>query len=236
MRKLLRTVWRLTAAAVLVFLALAVVQSMLRFPWAFDRRRVVLPLAVGFGSGLLFFLLVSRFLVLYVFGHELTHWLAAKLFLRRTGAFQVRGARGSVAIDRPNIWIVLAPYFIPVYSLILLGAYGVTDFFWRAQPHWLVPAVVAGVGVTYAFHVRLTAFALRRQQSDLQAHGRMLSLALIVLCNFLLIFFFCMISTWQWRAPATLLTGQIRSNAELVVTGARMTGDWLAGMAEAARR
>jgi len=224
MNKLLRNACRLLMSALLLLVTLAVVQALIRFPWEFDRRRLVMPLAAGFGAGLLFFILVSRLLVLYVFGHELTHWLAAKLFMRKTGPFRVGRARGSVAIERPNIWIVLAPYFIPVYALMVLGAYGITDFCWPARPDWLVPATAAAVGVAYAFHLRLTVFALSREQSDLGNHGRMLSFAVIVLGNVLLLYLSCMAATRQWHAPAVLAWGNLQRNLRWCLSGLSAAG------------
>lgn len=169
-----------------------------------------MPLGLGFGVGLLFFSLISRFLVLYVFGHELTHFLMAKIFRRETGRFRLGTASGSIAIERPNIWITLAPYFIPVYTLLWIGCYGMTSFLWHEPAAWLPQVFAAGVGVTYAFHVRLTLYALARQQSDLRYYGRAVSLGFIAFCNILLLYIGAIGATGNWQYSIKAIERSIR--------------------------
>ena len=117
LRKLGAALLRFAGACVLFFFTVALasalpalVHSSLRETWtggtlliSFTAGFVVLGLGPGAGLSVR----------LYVFGHELTHWLTARLFRRRTGAFHVGGDRGYVMVERPNVWITLAPYFVP---------------------------------------------------------------------------------------------------------------------------
>ncbi len=190
LRLLAKTLLRCVLIAVLLYLSVGMLLSMVAMgmPQSMARQATWVPVTVGFLGGLVLFVAGCRFFVLYVFGHELTHWLAAKLFGRRTGRFRVGKSGGSVAVERPNVWIVLAPYFVPVYTVIWVGLYGITCFFWRAPSPFVVQAFYGGVGVTYAFHIVLTVHSLSREQTDLRAYGRPLSMSLIFFCNILIVF------------------------------------------------
>jgi len=174
-----------------------------------DLGNAVLPITAGFAACLGLCACGFRFLRLYVFGHELTHWVAAKLFLRETGGLRLARASGSVGVERPNIWIVLAPYFIPVYTLAWIGFWGVFRFFNRAPGLAAAHTFHAGLGFTYAFHIVLTTQALLRQQEDLRRYGRIFSLAVILCCNLALLFAALLIAGRQWRAGIGLLQGYL---------------------------
>jgi hypothetical protein len=191
-----------------------------RLPWPLDRKNVVAPLVAGFAGGMVFFTLVNRMQVLYVYGHELTHWLAAKLFRRRTGRFSVRQTGGHVQVERPNIWIVLAPYFIPLYAVLWTGIYGVVLMCWKTPPGWLSPVFNVGLGITYAFHVRMTFYALNRAQSDLAMHGGFLSLSLILFCNVGLVMLCLVAATGQWTRGVRLLGQNLTSQGSFLLRAA----------------
>jgi hypothetical protein len=216
MKRFFTAIVRLVLTGFCLWLALVVIRALVQLPVNLDRRRVVLPLGLGFGAGLGFFLLISRMIFLYVVGHELTHWLMAKVFRRRTGKLRVGLGNGSVAIERPNIWITLAPYFIPVYALMGVGVYGLVDMFWRTEPAWMRSLLIALIGAAYAFHVVLTISALRRAQSDVRMHGRPLSLSLILLCNLVVILLALMVATGQWGEACRLVTGVVRDDAAML--------------------
>jgi len=209
---------------VLLYLTGALLWAVADLPVALDRNAAFLPLVLGFTGGVLFFSFFSRPLMVYVFGHELTHWLAAKVFLRRTGAFHAGAAGGSVAVERPNIWIALAPYFFPVYTVIWIGLYGAYCFWRRAAgpAEWAVRTAYAGVGATYAFHVVLTAYALLRGQRDLRLYGRVLSLSFIFFCNVLLVFLGLVLVSRQYAAAVALVWDRLGREWAAVRDGARL--------------
>ncbi|MDT8391968.1 MAG: hypothetical protein RRC34_15820 [Lentisphaeria bacterium] len=198
LRRFLLHVCRFSAACGLLFLTLVFVSALIRLPLNFDSQRVVLPLVGGFAGGLIFVVFISRLPVLYVFGHELTHWVAAKCFLRETGAMKISGGSGHVHVERPNVWIVLAPYFIPLYSLAWTGFYGLTRMIWRQPRPGVVIAFNIGLGVTCAYHGAMTVYALSRAQSDLKMHGIFFSLSLILCCNTGLLLFCLIVASGQW--------------------------------------
>ena len=60
------------------------------------------------------FLLLPKPMLVYVFGHELTHALWTWLFGGRVKRFKATSNGGHVVISKTNFLIVLAPYFFPL--------------------------------------------------------------------------------------------------------------------------
>ena len=76
---------------------------------------------------------LPRPLLIYVFGHELTHALWVWLMGGRVSQFRVGRDGGHIVTDRTNFWIALAPYFFPLYSILAIAVYGgLQPFFQRA--------------------------------------------------------------------------------------------------------
>jgi hypothetical protein len=121
----------------------------------------------------------------YVFGHELTHALWVLLMGGRVSRFRVGRDGGHIVTNRTNFWIALAPYFFPIYTILIIGAYGVLSFFYPMQPHgrWLY----AAIGVTWAFHLTFTCWMVTKNQTDLSDHGTFFSLVVIYLMNVVLL-------------------------------------------------
>jgi len=101
---------------------------------------------------------LPRPLLIYVFGHELTHALWVWMMGGRVSAFHVSRAGGHIISDKQNFWIALAPYFFPLYSIAVIAAYGAGMLFWNLEPYhrWLY----ALIGVTWAFHVSFTLWMI----------------------------------------------------------------------------
>ncbi len=125
---------------------------------------------------------------LYIFGHELIHWFTAKLFRLRTGRIRLRRNQGSVEIDHPNVWVILAPYFVPFYALLFLGMLGQLYWFVPQPPPWVGWLAAILIGLSYGYHIALTWRALRMGQEDLRIHGVLFSLSLIAMMNLLLLY------------------------------------------------
>ncbi|MEK7858716.1 MAG: hypothetical protein AAB320_06195 [Elusimicrobiota bacterium] len=124
---------------------------------------------------------------LYVFGHELTHALAAWSIGAKVHAFHVGEEGGHVDLSHSNAFIALAPYCAPIYTLLVVVGYRLLLWLrpgWAGQTGFLVL-----MGLTLAFHFLLTFECLwDRKQPDLAAGGGVIfSLALIVLANGLVV-------------------------------------------------
>src|SRR5438067_6525549 len=84
---------------------------------------------------LIAFVGLPRPIVIYVFGHELTHALWVLVMGGRVSRFRVGRDGGHVVTDRNNFWIALAPYFFPLYSILAIATYGVFSLFLSVQPY-----------------------------------------------------------------------------------------------------
>ena len=128
---------------------------------------------------------LPRPVLVYVFGHELTHALWVWLMGGRVSRFRVGAQGGHIVTSRTNFWIALAPYFCPIYSIVAIGAYGAASLFVSVQPYGRL--LYAAIGVTWAFHVTFTCWMVSRKQTDLTEHGTLFSLVVIYLMNLLLL-------------------------------------------------
>lgn len=124
---------------------------------------------------------------LYVFGHELTHALAAWSIGAKVLGFKVGDDGGHVDLSHSNTFVALAPYCVPIYTLLVVAGYRVLL--------WLKPGAggrelfLAALGATIAFHLLKTGEVLwDRKQPDLAAAGgAVFSLSLIALANGLVV-------------------------------------------------
>lgn len=206
-----------------VYLAAVVVGwALVSLPLYVDSRTMLWPALAGFVIAELFLLSGIRLIRLYVVGHELTHWVAAKLFRRRTGRFQAGASSGSVEVENPNVFIVLAPYIIPAYTLALVGVYGVVRMGVDPVPDWGVALFCAGLGATYAFHLTLTLLALQRGQEDLRLCGPVFSVGLILLGNVVLVFLAMVVADQLWTLAFHVLAQRAVDVAYLLADGARL--------------
>jgi len=137
----------------------------------------------GFLAYLVVHFLFRKPILTYVVGHELTHALFAVLFGGSVKSFQASERGGQVTITKSNVLITLAPYFFPLYTYLVLGAYYVAR---AAQATLLLPWLVLLAGGTFAFHLVLTVVFLLDDQKDIQEHGAFFSYPLILLFNIIL--------------------------------------------------
>jgi hypothetical protein len=142
---------------------------------------VWVPFLAGAACWLVIFLLLPKPMWLYVFGHELTHALWAWLFGGRVKKMKVTSAGGHVVVSKTNFLIVLAPYFFPLYAVLVILAFAVGHWIWdwRGYFVWFHLAI----GAAYAFHVTLTWQALKTRQTDITSQGYLFSAVIIFLGN-----------------------------------------------------
>jgi hypothetical protein len=163
------------------------------------RAPAAAPFAAGFSLALAFWLF-SRYLVeggpgawlsaaasrVYVFGHELTHALAAWSIGGKVHSFHVGEEGGHVDVSETNAFVALAPYCVPIYTLGVVAG-------WRAALHFHPSAPESAflvlTGLTLSFHVFKTFECLwdRRQPDLAAAGGAVFSLSWIALANGLVI-------------------------------------------------
>ena len=132
-------------------------------------------------------------IVMYVFGHELTHVVWVWLMGGKVREFRIGRDGGHIVSDTTNFWIALAPYFCPIYSVVVFGLYGGIGLFMDVEPYhrWLF----ALIGLTWMFHLTFTLWMLWNGQTDLIEHGTFFSMMVIYLMNFLVLSFMLILAS-----------------------------------------
>ncbi len=141
-------------------------------------------LAGGAVVYLIFHFLVRKPERLYVWGHELTHLLVAKLFLRQVHGFHITSRTGGkVVIDRTNVAIDLAPYAVPLYSLAAI----VPAMLFRGQYVHAREIYLAAGGFLLTMHLVFSLEGFLQGQPDLRRSGRLFSGGVVALSLLLLL-------------------------------------------------
>lgn len=109
--------------------------------------------------------------------HELTHILVGLLFLIRPLSIRVTATKGGeVVLTGSNIWITLAPYFLPTVSFLIL------PFAWLAS-NAAERVMLAVLGASVVYHLLSTWSEVGVVQSDFRRAGIVQSLWLIPVAN-----------------------------------------------------
>ncbi len=136
---------------------------------------------------------------LYVLGHELTHAFFVILHGGRIHDFHVTAEGGHVVTDKNNVLISLSPYFVPFWSLVAVGAFGLAGLAVDLESvrHWVVGRLAFDLrpeallffflGYTWGLHLTFTLWMVMRDQPDLKQNGTFFSLVFIFFVNLLLI-------------------------------------------------
>ncbi len=144
----------------------------------------------------------------YVFAHEMTHAIWGVAAGGRVKGLKVRDSGGAVLLTKSNFLVALAPYFFPLYSVIVLIAYGVVSAFYEIgvyQPFWM-----GMLGLTWAFHITFTLRTLKQHQSDIASQGRLFSYTLIYIVNtFIVIIMLIAMGTPTFRFFLTYFTNEL---------------------------
>ena len=121
--------------------------------------RIELLFIIGFVLYLVIHLVLYKPVFMHVMSHELTHVLWAALFGGKAKKLEVSNQGGRVLISKTNFLISLAPYFFPLYTVILSLIYLIAD-------EKFLPYIALFVGMSLAFHTALTLYSLKTNQSD----------------------------------------------------------------------
>jgi hypothetical protein len=155
------------------------------------------------------------FMLPYIFGHEVTHALCVKLFGGNVAnRFHVSLEGGHVLTDRVNTWIVLSPYFFPIYAVLVGTLYGVlllsgklldTISHSSVQRSSLYESIIHFqwlflllIGFALAFHLIFTFLLVTRSQPDLHYGGTFFSLMMIYMINLLLVTVLLLTTSSHW--------------------------------------
>ena len=142
---------------------------------------VWVPLLAGAVCWVVIYALLPKPMWIYVFGHELTHMIWTWIFGGRVKKFKATSDGGHVVASKTNFVIVLAPYFFPLYAVLVVAVFAIGHLIlgWKNYLVWFHLIV----GAAYAFHVTLTWHVLKTRQSDITSQGYLFSAVIIFLGN-----------------------------------------------------
>ncbi len=146
-----------------------------------DADTMWVPFLAGAGCWVVIYVLLPSPMWVYVFGHELTHALWTWLLGGRVNKFRATANGGHVVVSKSNFLIALAPYFFPLYAVMVVAFFAVGHRVWQWKNYLVWFHLL--VGAAYAFHVTLTARILRTRQSDITQEGYLFSAVVIFLGN-----------------------------------------------------
>jgi len=135
----------------------------------------------GAGCWLVIYRLLPKPMWFYVLGHELTHALWVWAMGGRVRKFRASSSGGHVVVTKSNFIIALAPYFFPLYAILVVAAFAAGQRFWNWRPYVVWFHLM--LGAAYGFHVTLTWHILKSDQSDISDQGYFFSTVIIFLGN-----------------------------------------------------
>jgi hypothetical protein len=166
----------------------------------------------GAACWLVIYLLLPKPMWVYVFGHELTHALWTWLLGGKVKKFRASANGGHVIVTKNNFLIALAPYFFPLYAVLVVLLFEIGNRVWNWKPYLVWFHLL--LGVSYGFHVTLTWHILKSSQSDITEQGYLFSAVVIFLGNTAVLLVAIPILTSQ-LAPWTGLHWWMRDTAEV---------------------
>ncbi len=163
---------------------------------------VWVPLGAGAACWVVVFVLLPKPMWIYVVGHELTHVVWSWLFGGKLKKFKATSQGGEVVITKSNFLVALAPYFFPLYAVLVVLIFLVGHLIW-GWARW-TPGFHLLLGAAYAFHITLTWEILQTRQSDITGQGYLFSGVIIFLGNMLVLLVSIPLLTGQGRLLTVL--------------------------------
>jgi len=135
----------------------------------------------GAACWVVIYLLLPKPMWIYVFGHELTHALWTWVLGGSVKKFKASANGGHVVVTKSNFAVALAPYFFPLYAILVVAVFlaGHWIWNWRGCEVWFHLLL----GAAYAFHITLTWHILKNSQTDITEQGYLFSAVTIFLGN-----------------------------------------------------
>jgi hypothetical protein len=139
------------------------------------------PFLSGAACWVVVYLLLPKPMWVYVLGHELTHALWTWLLGGKVRGFKASATGGHVVVNKSHFVIALAPYFFPLYAVLVVLGFLAGHWLWRWQDYLVWFHLL--LGAAYAFHVTLNWHILKHRQSDISDQGYLFSAVIIFLGN-----------------------------------------------------
>ncbi len=136
---------------------------------------------LGVGAYILAHLFFYQPTTIYVFGHELTHAFCTWIFGGRVKSFHATFRGGRITTTKSNLFINLAPYFFPIYTVFLSCGYFAVSLFFDLSKY--LHHFIFLIGLSWSFHIVLTIHFMRMGQPDVLKAGTLFSISLIYILN-----------------------------------------------------
>ena len=137
----------------------------------------------GIASYIAIHLLFFKPTFIYVLGHEAVHAVTSWVMGGKINSFKVSKEGGSVSTTKTNTVIELSPYFVPIYSIILMLVYFVIAYSYNING----AAFVYLIGFTLTLHVVMTIEVMKTRQPDLMESGYLFSIVVVYVLNIVII-------------------------------------------------
>jgi len=130
-------------------------------------------------AGMFLWLVLGRFLrFFHVFEHEVTHLVTGLFFFIQPRRLIASESGGRMEMYGNNFIVSLAPYFLPLISLVMMALMPLLD-----STVNVYACAVLGLATGYHVITNMQEFSL--QQPDIQSHGRVFSTLICLLGNVL---------------------------------------------------
>lgn len=115
---------------------------------------------------------------MYLWAHEFTHLIAAKIFFREVHGFHITSrSGGKVVMDRTNVAIDLAPYAVPLYNAAAL----LPAALFRGKYEHVDTIYLCAASFLFTMHLGFSAEGFFQGQPDVRRSGRIFSGAVVLL-------------------------------------------------------
>ena len=153
--------------------------------------RLTFPFLFGAAIYIILHRYIYNFSRPYVLAHEICHALAAWCSGYHVSDIKVQEESGETKVSNINTFVLLAPYFIPIYAIICTILFYVTNLFWAEILNY-EKLFLGLLGFFVTFHLIHTYKSLTEtEQSDITlAGGGMFSFVVIAIINLTLIILF----------------------------------------------
>lgn len=142
---------------------------------------IVLALFAGFLLWIILYYILPSPVRSYIIAHELTHALWATVMGADVFDMKIESDHGCVTVSENNFLITLAPYFFPLYTVIVIICYYICSVFFDVEQYTMI--WLGLVGLTWGFHFTFTIATLLQKQTDIQLYGYIFSYTFIYILN-----------------------------------------------------
>lgn len=123
----------------------------------------------------------------YILGHEVMHVIATWISKGRVRSFKVSSKGGEITATKSNLFIALAPYFFPFYTIMVAAIFSIASLVIKTKLPY--SSFLFLVGFTLSFHLVFTINFLKTKQSDFLHGGYLFSICLVYIVNLIIIGF-----------------------------------------------